>query len=149
VAVIATLQQIPVAPDLYNTIFGESALNDAVAVIVFRFTTGFAKPDARFSAEALVITGLTAIGVFVASVLVGITVGLILAKITKHCHVHSDVPAELGLTIIFATSSYAIAETLHLSGIVSILFCGMIVNTYVANNWTYETKKASDVRSFG
>ena len=69
---------------LYIIIFGESALNDAVAIILYRFFIGLQE----VSENITILSGLLAIvsscGVFLGSFVIGILFGLLFAKITKH-----------------------------------------------------------------
>ena len=84
VATLAVLGQLRVEPKLYSIIFGESVLNDAVAIVLFQ-TIERLPSATRFhisgaeAAEAMA----NFVGVGIGSVLLGAVVGLITAFITK------------------------------------------------------------------
>lgn len=56
----------------------------------------------------------------------GIVVAIVSSVIFKTGYFQADNMLEPMLVILFAFSSYMMAEALKLSGIVSILFCGMV-----------------------
>lgn len=101
---------------LYMLIFGESALNDAVAIILYRFFTSLSESD--FGPAPFFISVLASAGVFTGSFIVGVTMALIYAKITKHIEIHGSEGAlfEGVMLLIFAYMSYMLAEVLELTG---------------------------------
>jgi NhaP-type Na+/H+ or K+/H+ antiporter len=115
---------------LYICIFGESALNDAVAVILFRFISELAKHGTEIDALTFFTTTGLAIGVFCGAVAFGYLIGMLLALILKHIDLKELPYVEVTMVLIFAYCSYLGSEAFHLSGIVSILFCGMAVKYY-------------------
>lgn len=143
---LATLQELPIDKNLYITVFGESALNDAVALIIYKFVYSFAKPEATFTASSFAVTGLLTLGVFLGSVGLGLVFGMMLAKILKHSKLYEgEVTIENALILLFAYSSYFIAEILDLSGIVCILFCGISMAHYAFDNLSSESRDMSKV----
>jgi NhaP-type Na+/H+ or K+/H+ antiporter len=146
VSVIATLQQLPVDQNLYMAIFGESVLNDAVAIIIFRLLLDFADPAfGPITNEAIAFTIGKALGVFVGSVLVGVLLGLGLALGTKYCKMADDTNTEISLAVCCALLSYVVAEFAGLSGVVAVLFNGIAIANYVAINWSEHTRHAAHV----
>lgn len=55
-------------------------------------------------------------------------------QLYKHSNLREYPPVESALLIMYAYVSYLLAENLHLSGIVSILFCGIIMSHYAYLN---------------
>jgi NhaP-type Na+/H+ or K+/H+ antiporter len=151
VSVLATFNEVSVSPNLNMIIFGESALNDAVAIILYRFTVKFADPSATFTTATFFITTLTAIGVFLGSVALGVAIGLVLAKIMKHANIytHFGYGVEMAFVLIFGYSSYLIAELASLSGIVAILFCGASMSHYLVPNLSEKCQFALKVGFIG
>jgi len=84
VATLATLGQLKVEPQLYSIIFGESVLNDAVAIVLFQ-TIQRLPPNTRFhiSAAEAVRALSNFVGVGLGSVLLGSFVGLLASFVTK------------------------------------------------------------------
>lgn len=144
VSVLATFNEVPVNPNLNMIIFGESAINDAVAIILYRFTTNFAVPGAQFTAGSFFLTLIAIIGVFLGSLLVGVIIAFIAAIILKHVNVRSHGNMlEVALVIIFGYSSYLVAELAYMSGIVSILFCGAAMANYTVPNMNKESQETT------
>ncbi|RKP16375.1 Sodium/hydrogen exchanger, partial [Rozella allomycis CSF55] len=138
VSVLATLSSISVDRNLYICVFGESALNDAVSVILFRLAQSFAHPDFHFSTSTFLATTFLAIGVFFGSMVLGYFLGMVLSKLLKHAKLNHEPHVEVIMMFVFAYLSYIISEWLHLSGIVAILFCGMSTTHYASHNFSDE-----------
>jgi sodium/hydrogen exchanger 8 len=130
---------------LYMLIFGESALNDAVAIILYRFFTSLSEAD--LSAAPFFLSVVVSVGVFIGSVIVGVGMALIFAKITKHINIqgHEGATFEGVMLLIFAYSSYLLAEVLSLTGIIAIFFCGIAMAHYAYNNLAEESVKSMKV----
>ena len=134
VATLAIFQALDVDPVLNMLVFGESILNDAVAIVL---TTTVL--------ESAVATDLTSmqqlwhgIGrflvIFLGSAAVGTFVGLISSLTLKHVDLYQNPSLEFGLMLCFVYSPYAFAEGIHLSGIMSILFAGIVMSQYTHYN---------------
>ncbi|KAI9104953.1 Sodium/hydrogen exchanger family-domain-containing protein [Phlyctochytrium arcticum] len=121
---------------LYMIIFGESALNDAVSIILYKFFTSLADPKMRLGPGTFVVAVLASGGVFLGSSLIGVAFGMALAKITKHVKVdaHEAGTYEMTMVLIFAYSSYLLADLLSLTGIISVFFTGITMAHYAYNN---------------
>ncbi|KAJ3203903.1 hypothetical protein HDU82_006225, partial [Entophlyctis luteolus] len=144
---VTVLSLLPSSVDrrLYMIIFGESALNDAVAIILYRFFTGFADPTAKLGIGPFITSVFASAAVFFGSFLVGIFIALIFAKITKHFKIEEGSVYEVTMLILFAYISYLLADVLGLTGIISIFFCGIAMAHYAAGNLSEEARKASKV----
>ncbi|KAI8928896.1 Sodium/hydrogen exchanger family-domain-containing protein [Entophlyctis helioformis] len=124
---------------LYMLIFGESALNDAVSIILYRFFTGLQAESSDL--------GVLPFGVFLGSFCVGVIVAMVFAKITKHVWIpgYEGAIYEMVMLFIFAYSSYLLAEILSLTGIISIFFCGIAMSHYAYSNLTDLTQRTMKV----
>lgn len=132
---------------LYMFIFGESALNDAVSIILYRFFVGLQAQSDNLGIWPFILSFLASAGVFLGSFMVGIAMALIFAKITKHVWIHGYEGAiyEMAMLIVFAYASYLLAEILNLTGIISIFFTGIGMSHYARPNMTELTKKTVKV----
>lgn len=140
---VTVLSLLPSTVDrrLYMLIFGESALNDAVSIILYRFFTGLADPKMRLGVGPFFVSVFASAGVFLGSFLVGIIMGLIFAKITKHVKTDENTAVyEMTMLIIFAYSSYLLADVLQLTGIISIFFTGITMAHYAQGNLSEEAR---------
>ncbi|CAK6957331.1 sodium/hydrogen exchanger 8 [Scomber scombrus] len=137
VATIAIFNALNVDPVLNMLVFGESILNDAVSIVLTNTAEGF------FSrSENSVVTGwetfVQALGYFLkmffGSAALGTLTGLISALFLKHFDLRKTPSLEFGMMIIFAYLPYGLAEGIKLSGIMSILFAGIVMSHYTHHN---------------
>jgi solute carrier family 9 (sodium/hydrogen exchanger), member 8 len=144
---VTVLSLLPADVDkrLYMFIFGESAMNDAVSIILFRFFVGLQAHADNVSVWPFLLAFFSSLGVFVGSFLVGIVMALGFAKVTKHVWISGYEGAiyEMAMLIVFAYSSYLLAELLSLSGIIAIFFTGIGMGHYATPNLTDLTKKST------
>uniref|UniRef100_A0A7N8XQU6 Sodium/hydrogen exchanger n=1 Tax=Mastacembelus armatus TaxID=205130 RepID=A0A7N8XQU6_9TELE len=136
VATIAIFNALNVDPVLNMLVFGESILNDAVSIVLTNTAEGF------FSrSDNSMVTGwetfLQALGYFLkmffGSAALGTLTGLISAFL-KHFDLRKTPSLEFGMMIIFAYLPYGLAEGIKLSGIMSILFAGIVMSHYTHHN---------------
>jgi len=146
VTVLAVFQELGVNPDLFALVFGESVLNDAVAIVLYRTLLDFLKKGAS------VASLFGAIGfflfVFLGSTLVGGFFAIICAsffRAMKGPLLERNAHVEASLVMVAPYCAYAAAEFLDLSGIVAILFCGAAMAHYVKPNLTAATRRDSQV----
>lgn len=86
VTVLAIFSQLKVDPKLYTIIFGESILNDSVAIVLFSTLGRFRGKSISLSNVVLGCTGF--MGVFVGSILIGVLISLIATLVLKHTKLH-------------------------------------------------------------
>ncbi|CAG6021554.1 unnamed protein product [Menidia menidia] len=137
VATIAIFNALNVDPVLNMLVFGESILNDAVSIVLTNTAEGF------FSrSDNSTVTGwetfMQALGYFLkmffGSAALGTLTGLISALFLKHFDLRKTPSLEFGMMIIFAYLPYGLAEGIKLSGIMSILFAGIVMSHYTHHN---------------
>lgn len=133
---VTILAMLPESVDkrLYMLIFGESALNDAVSIILYRFFTSIADPHMDLGIVAFLMSMLNAVAVFWGSVSVGMVIALSYAKLTKHSRMPDGSVYELAMLLVFSYMSYLLAELWHMTGIISVFFCGAAISHYAYNN---------------
>ncbi|KAI9002092.1 Sodium/hydrogen exchanger family-domain-containing protein, partial [Hyaloraphidium curvatum] len=135
VSVLAAFKDAPVWPDLDMVIFGESALNDAVGIIMFRLCSRFAEPDADATPAGVAWAVADSAGIFVAAAATGIAYAWAAAATLKYVHLRERGPGtEALLVLTLAYMSYITSEFFGLSGIISILFCGVSADKWVRPN---------------
>jgi solute carrier family 9 (sodium/hydrogen exchanger), member 3 len=133
VAVLATFVEIHVNDMLYIVVFGESLLNDAVSVVLYRMFETFISMGSENIKPVDVVLGVASF-FFVAfgGVIVGILFGIIACFTTKFTE---NTPVLEPLIILtYSYLSYLTAEIFSMSGILAITFCGMFMKQYVEYN---------------
>lgn len=140
VTILSIFNAYKVDPKLYTIIFGESLLNDAVCIVMFETAQ-------KFTGESLRISSFfKGIGMFLMtftlSMLIGTVVGIMTALVLKHSHVRRFPQIESCLVLLFAYASYFFSNGCHMSGIVSLLFCGMTLKHYAYYNMSRRTQIA-------
>lgn len=141
VTILSIFNTYKVDPKLYTIIFGESLLNDAISIVMFETCQKFHGQDPTFSSlfEGMGIFCVT----FTVSLLIGLLVGAITALILKHSHIRRYPQIETCLVLLFAYESYFFSNGCHMSGIVSLLFCGITLKHYAYYNMSRRTQIAT------
>ncbi|RAL05592.1 bifunctional K:H/Na:H antiporter NHX1 [Aspergillus ibericus CBS 121593] len=141
VTILAIFNLYKVEPKLYTVIFGESILNDAIAIVLFETAQKYADSDAG---SLTFLNLFEAIGVFLlvffGSMMVGIIVGIMTALGLKYTHVRRQPKIESCLIVLIAYASYFFSNGVYLSGIVSLLFCGITLKHYAYYNMSRRTQ---------
>ena len=180
VTVLAVFQKLGVKVDLFSMVFGESVLNDAVAIVLSRTLLGFNRPGTEVNSESIMAAVASFCTIFGGSLLIGAFYGIVSALVFKKLvsataadalpHAALSAPhrealcsaalfsptssrapqdmrhhAELifmqsSLSFAFPWAAYFTSEALELSGIVTILFCGMIMAVYTRYNFSAEAR---------
>ncbi|KAJ6186132.1 hypothetical protein N7519_007433 [Penicillium mononematosum] len=142
VTILAIFNLYKVEPKLYTIIFGESILNDAIAIVLFETAQRYHETGAAGSLTFLNI--FEAVGlfllVFFGSMVVGMLVGIATALGLKYTLVRRLPKIESCLIILVAYASYFFSNGVHLSGIVSLLFCGITLKHYAYYNMSRRTQ---------
>mmetsp|Transcript_66939 Transcript_66939/g.132669 ORF Transcript_66939/g.132669 Transcript_66939/m.132669 type:complete len:441 (-) Transcript_66939:458-1780(-) len=124
-------------------VFGESVLNDAVAIVLSRTLLGFNKPGTEVNAESIQAAVLSFCTIFGGSLIIGAVYGIASALVFKRMDMrhHKDlIFMQAALSFAFPWAAYFTSEALELSGIVTILFCGMIMAGYTRHNFAEEAR---------
>jgi sodium/hydrogen exchanger 3 len=143
VATLGLFASLGVEPKLETIIEGESLINDALAIILFKtFASMQYEPEVQLKEHTLrTITGLFEITA--GSILVGIAVGAGSALFFKCISFRGNSDAELIIFFLFAYTSFLCAEHMHLSGILSTLVCGFMMAVYTNHNLSTRGAKST------
>ncbi|KAF3013812.1 monovalent cation:H+ antiporter, CPA1 (nhx1) [Neopestalotiopsis sp. 37M] len=142
VTILAIFNTYKVDPKLYTIIFGESILNDAIAIVIFetaqKYKSGTAASYGFFSF-------LEGVGIFLlsffGSLLIGILVGVSTALILKFTYLRRYPQIESCLVVLISYATYFLAQALpKMSGIVALLFCGITLKHYAYFNMSRRTQ---------
>ncbi|XP_064015790.1 LOW QUALITY PROTEIN: sodium/hydrogen exchanger 2-like [Pogoniulus pusillus] len=131
VAVLAVFEEIHVNEKLHILVFGESLLNDAVTVVLYKLFRSFCEMPAIQGVDVFAGVGQFFV-VGLGGVLVGLAFGLTAAfttRFTKDIRVIEPL-----FVFLYSYLSYLTAEMFHLSGIVAIIACAMGMKRYVEAN---------------
>lgn len=140
VATVAIFHALDVDPVLNMLVFGESILNDAISIVLT--TTISNTPSLRHAGtgEAILSALSTFFTMFFASAGIGVVFALISALLIKHVDLRKHPSLEFGLMLVFTYAPYVLAEGIHLSGIMAILFCGIVMSHYTHFNLSTVTQ---------
>ncbi len=121
VAASATARQLGLPRRIVSVIEGESMVNDATGLVVYRF------------AVAAVVTGsfsLWQAGLqFVVVSLGGLVIGLIIAWPVAWLHRHlDDAPIEITITLLTPYAAYLLSDALRVSGVLAVLSAGLYLS---------------------
>ena len=146
VSTLAVFQVKRVDPRLFYLCFGESVLNDALAIVLFssfgKFVTNNGANDMGDALKQFIIDLLKN---FVGSSLLGGFGGACAAWLFKQIDMRQNRLVEISVYVLLVYIPFLIAEILHLSGIVTILFTGVAANRYIVPNLSAITKVNSDM----
>merc|ERR1711865_788961 len=135
VTVLAVFSKLKADNDLFSIVFGESVLNDAVAIVLYGALGNF-RTEA-FTAGACGWAVFEFCEIFLVSFVIGVGVALLLAWGCQsvQCEGNEDMEhAELAAVLVSPYIAYLVAESVHMSGIVTILFCGIAMSIFVRPN---------------
>lgn len=117
--ILAIFNSYKVDPKLYTVIFGESILNDAIAIVIFETAQQY-RPDGPKGGSLTIVNLFEAIGifflVFLGSLLIGVVVGIATALLLKFTLVRKFPKIESCLIILIAYASYYFANGITMSG---------------------------------
>ena len=128
------MRQVAVPKSLVSIAEGESLLNDASSLIVFRF------------ALAAVITGQfhaqEAAATFILVVFMGIGIGLLVGGIFYGIHrwLPTTPPIEIVLTLVTPYCMYYAAEHFHFSGVLAVVSGGLLLSSQRQRLLTYQSR---------
>lgn len=146
VSTLAVFQVKRVDPRLFYLCFGESVLNDALAIVLFysfgKFVSIDAENDIGAALKKFLIDLFTN---FVGSSVLGGLGGACAALLFKQIDMRQNRLVEISVYVLLVYIPFLISEILHLSGIVTILFTGVSANRYIVPNLSAITKVNSDM----
>ncbi|KAI0027751.1 Sodium/hydrogen exchanger family-domain-containing protein [Vararia minispora EC-137] len=141
VTILSIFTQYKVDPKLYTIIFGESLLNDAVSIVMYETLSTF--HGSEFYVNSLFKgTGMFLLS-FSVSMALGVSFGLAMSLILKHSSLSLYPAIESCLVALMAYTSYFFSNGLSMSGIVSLLFCGITLKHYAYHTMSRRTQRTT------
>ncbi|XP_049442140.1 sodium/hydrogen exchanger 2-like [Epinephelus fuscoguttatus] len=131
VAVLSVFQEMHVNEQLHILVFGESLLNDAVTVVLYKLFESFLRLPSVSGLDVL-LGGCRVVVVGLGGLFVGLFFGLV-AALTSRFTSRAQVIAPL-FVFLYSYLSYLTSEMLHLSGIMAIVTCAVTMKQYVEAN---------------
>ena len=145
VAVLSIFTEVGVNPHLYFLVFGESLLNDGVAVVLYKMMTVFVNKDHEklaVTVEDVALGCVSFLTIALGGLSVGIVCGLLTALVTRFTP---------GVRIIEPLAlfcggylAYITAELFHWSGIISLIGCGLVQAHYAFRNISAESRTTAN-----
>uniref|UniRef100_A0A8C5BZG8 Sodium/hydrogen exchanger n=1 Tax=Gadus morhua TaxID=8049 RepID=A0A8C5BZG8_GADMO len=150
VTVLAIFNELQVDVDLYALLFGESVLNDAVAVVLSSSIVAY-QPQGDNSHTFEVMAVLKSLGVFLGvfsgSFALGVATGTplldsltVTRHVTKFTKLRDFQLLETALFFLMSWSTFLLAEACGFTGVVAVLFCGITQAHYTYNNLSPESQ---------
>ncbi|XP_032925004.1 sodium/hydrogen exchanger 9 isoform X2 [Catharus ustulatus] len=142
VTVLAIFHELNVDTDLYTLLFGESVLNDAVAIVLTHSISIYSPKENpnTFDAAAFFQSVGNFLGIFAGSFAMGSSYAVVTALLTKFTKLCEFPMLETGLFFLLSWSAFLSAEAAGLTGIVAVLFCGVTQAHYTYNNLSPDSK---------
>uniref|UniRef100_A0A8P4KC71 Sodium/hydrogen exchanger n=1 Tax=Dicentrarchus labrax TaxID=13489 RepID=A0A8P4KC71_DICLA len=139
VAVLAVFEEVHVNDTLFIIVFGESLVNDAVTVVLYKVYISFVEVGVENVQTADYFKGVASfLIVSIGGTLVGLVFAVILGFITRFTKkVRIIEPLFVFLMVYLA---YLTAELFSLSAILSMTFCGIGANKYVEANISQKSR---------
>ena len=131
VAVLAIFEDIGVNRGLYFLVFGESLLNDGVTVVLYNSMVALGNLENPSTVDYLMVF-LSFFTVVFGGFTIGCIIGLISSYIVKFTKQTRVIEPLIILTMAYL--SYILAETIHWSGIISLIGCGVFQKRYAFRN---------------
>jgi len=146
VSTLAVFQMKRVDPQLFYLVFGESVMNDAVGLVLFDALSKFVGHEQSIGKDTIAAVGFFIdFGyIFVGSLVLGVVSGAMVAYILKVVDMRETRLLELSLYVLIIYLPFFAAETLRLSGIVTILFTGISAKRYAEPNLSDTTTDDAD-----
>ncbi|ELT98939.1 hypothetical protein CAPTEDRAFT_184481 [Capitella teleta] len=155
VTVLAIFHDLNVDVDLYALVFGESVLNDAVAIVLAGLVAAveqYSSASGGFDGMAVLHCLGNFVGVFLGAFSLGSAMGMLTALLTKYTQLRDYPLLETSLFVLMSYSTFMAAEAAGMTGIVAVLFCGICQAHYTFNNLSPEsqarTKQLFDLLNF-
>ncbi|CAK0851424.1 unnamed protein product, partial [Prorocentrum cordatum] len=168
VATLATYSSLQVEPLLNIMVFGESVINDAVAIVLFHVLNDnqiFGEPEPMDEAHAddasqhiydqlvhihqaeaktktfqSISIGLASavLELLFGSILLGCVLAITYVFVFRVFKMRESVTIQIMFIVVSCFLTYALAESIHMSGIIAVLFCAITMGIYARPHLTIE-----------
>ena len=125
VAATAIFRRLGVPPRIVTILEGESLVNDATAIILYRFAVAAAMTGLFSAAEA----GVAFVYVGAGGIVVGVIVGIVVTEAWRRT---SDPTLEIMVSLLAPFAAYLPAEALGVSGVLATVVAGLIAGRRAA-----------------
>ena len=123
VAATTILSKLNIPRRVVTVLEGESLVNDASGLVIYKFALAAVLTGAFSMADASVQFGVVAAG--------GIAIGMVLAFIFIAIHKRLDDPfTEVLTSLTIPYTAYILAEHLHVSGVLAVVAAGLVRGRY-------------------
>ena len=136
VATLGIFHAMQVDDNIQMIVFGESAINDAIAIALFRTFTMFEKKEDYSPTEPLILF----LYLFFGSILIGVCFSPISALFFKFLTLRKHSALEFSLFMLLSFIPFFICEATGLSGVLAVFFSGMVMGHYTWYNLSQESK---------
>ena len=124
ISVLAIFKELGVPKRLSSIIEGESLLNDGISVVIFGIISSIAISHEEFHlASGIKDFILVAFGGATVGTILGLTFSRITALVDDHL-------IEITLTTVVTYLTYVVAEYFEVSGVIAVIFAGLMVGNY-------------------
>ena len=120
VAAKAVLQRLSLPPRMTIILEGESLVNDATGLVLYRFAVAAALTGVFNAGQAALSFGALAIGGVVVGLIMGWFITLALGRL-------KDPTLSVVASFLGAWASYIVGEALHVSGVLTTVACGLVI----------------------
>lgn len=121
VTILAIFNAYKVDPKLYTIIFGESILNDAVAIVIFE--SAQSRKGGSMGIGSLFHGIWYFLREFFGSLAIGCAVGIACALALKYTYVRRYPGIESCLVVLIAYATYFFSQAIGMSGMLSLALC--------------------------
>lgn len=119
VATVAIFHALDIDPVLNMLVFGESILNDAIAIVLT--TAVLDTNETTMSTGEAILSSINRFCLmFFASAGIGVLFALISALLLKHVDLRKNPSLEFGMMLVFTYAPYVLAEGIQLSGTIKL-----------------------------
>jgi Na+/H+ antiporter len=129
----AVLQRVTLPRRLQILLEGESLLNDASGLVLFRFAVAAGVTGAFSATDAVGNFFLLALG----GMVVGIVVGTVWVQLVRRL---GDEYLIIAATVLLSWTSYLLGEMLHVSGVIATVTTGLIASWHQSNVLSASTR---------
>eukprot|EP00937_MAST-01D_sp_MAST-1D-sp2_P005153 g5153.t1 len=140
VATLSTFVSLKVEPKLNALVYGESIVNDAVAIVLYRAFVGFFEREVTASA-VFEMLGVF-VGISIGSVVFGLLVTVLCALTFKYAPLGNYELLEALVLLCFSYMAFALSEAAHCSGIVASVTAGIAMNHFAKTNVSREGRRS-------
>ncbi|WP_159350309.1 Na+/H+ antiporter [Roseomonas harenae] len=120
VAAASVLQRLPLPARIVTVLEGESLVNDASSLVLFRLAVG----ALAAGSVAPGFAALTFLGVAIGGLAVGFAIAWLAARILPRL---GDTSLEIVFTFLVAYGAFLAAERMHVSGVTAVVTAGILV----------------------